>query len=425
MPETVVVIGNPASVFVQAPVRYWRNLGVDAVIVTGRWPSASVADGLPVISAEALAPAAARRAADATVPLLTGVDATVARHEAGRVRDALRTWGHGAVQPSLAPPMRDALLIAAAVETLQPAAVLGHEAFAYGLATQLAPAPRRALFVWGADVLHYAWTSDVAFAMVREALLNADYVMTCAEPLRSFLHDRFGLPLERIALVHYGVDRRQFRRRTGEEDARIRASHGIPPGRRVVMNLRRYLPHWGAVLAGDVLLAVLAARPDTHAVLLEGADRSPWLEAALARAAARGLTDRLTAIRGHASMETVADLMGISDVAVSLVDSLEPLSWSVLQAVASGSAVVVTDQSTYRNESARGLSLTLVPPGEADATVAAVLTQLDAAGRTSGAPGAGFVARHYDQDEALRRQLRIVAGAAAAERMLRPPTAAA
>jgi len=425
MPETLVVIGNPASVFVQTPVRYWRRLGVDAVIVTGHWPSASVADDLPVVSAETLAPPAVRRAADATVPLLTSIDALVDQHEGDRVREALGTWGQGARLPSLAPPVRDALLIAAAIEVLRPVAVLGHEVFAYGMATRSASAPRRALFVWGADVLHYAWTSDAAFAMVRDALQGVDYVMTCAEPLQALLHERFGLPLGRIVLVHYGVDRRQFRRRTADEDARIRAAHGIPAGRRVVMNLRRYLPHWGAELAGDVVLAVLMNRPDAHGVLLEGADQSPWLEAVLGRATALGLADRLTAVRGHASMDTVADLMGISDVSLSLVDSLEPFSLSVLQAAASGSSVIVADQPTYRDECARGLRVTLTPPRRAEATVEAVLAQLAGAPRAAvAALNAAFVERHYDPDAALQRQLRIVAGAAVAERYLRLPTAA-
>ena len=58
-------------------------------------------------------------------------------------------------------------MIAAAVDALAPVCVLGHEAFAYGLATSLCRAPRRALFAWGADVLQYAAMTDVAGAMVR------------------------------------------------------------------------------------------------------------------------------------------------------------------------------------------------------------------------------------------------------------------
>ena len=57
MPDRVVVIGDPDSVFVQTPVRFWRDRGVDAVILTARWQGGRTVNGdLPVVSAESLAP---------------------------------------------------------------------------------------------------------------------------------------------------------------------------------------------------------------------------------------------------------------------------------------------------------------------------------------------------------------------------------
>lgn len=418
MPDRVVVIGNPASLFVQAPVRDWRRRGVDAVILTARWPADTVADGLPVISAANLATADAHRAVDAVTPFLSHLDAAVATYEAGRVQHAMRTWGPRAEQPLLAPPVADALLIASALDAIKPAAVLGHEVFAYGLATQLAPVERRALFVWGRDVLHAAWTSDAAYALVRHALHAAHYVMTCADTMRTALHERFDLPLDRIAVVSYGVDRRMFRRLRPDEAASLRAALGIPAAARVVTHLRRFLPHWGAATAHEVILTVAERRPDTHFVIFEGAEASAPLAALLDAAAERRLTDRITAIRGHVPLPLVAQVMGLSDVGLSLVDSLEPFSLSVLQAAAAGSHLVVAAQETYQFECAKGLAATLVPARDVAATVAAVDAALNRSDDDAATANQRFVAAHYDHDAAMLRQLRIVAGNAVTARLL-------
>lgn len=419
MADRVVVIGNPTSLFVQAPVRDWRRRGVDAVILTAHWDTDTVADGLPVISAATLASAETRRAVATVTPYVSHLDAAIATHEGGRVQDAMRTWGPSARQPQLAPPVADALLIASALDVIQPVAALGHEVFAYGLATQLARAERRSLFVWGSDVLHAAWTSEAAYEMVRGALHAVRYVMTCADTMRAALHEQFGVPLDRIAVVSYGVDRQAFQRLNSQEAAALRATLGIPATARVVTNLRRFLPHWGAATAHDVILSLVLSRRDVHAVVFEGADESGPLTALLRDAAERQVAHRITAIRGHVPLSLVAQVMGMSDVSLSLVDSLEPFSLSVLQAAAAGSRLIVGAQETYRIECERGLVATLVPARDVAATVAAIDAVLDTpdGGRAASA-NQRFVAEHYDHDAAMLRQLRIVTGDAVATRLL-------
>lgn len=419
MSDRIAVIGNPESVFVQEPVRYWRRLGADACIVTPSWPSATVADGLPVVSAETIAPASVTRYAAAMTPLFAQLDGMVMRHEPDRVRAALHSWGPSAVLPSLAPPIRSAIVIAAALEVVRPVAVLGHEAFAYGLATQLAPETRRSLFVWGADVLHYAHTSDAAMTMVGQALRAMRFVLVGSESMQAEVHARFAVPLDRIAVVTYGVDSRQFHRATADEQHGLRSRYGIPPGAPILMNLRRFLPHWGASLASDVLLAALAARPDLHVIAIEGAQHSPHFEAFVDRASAMGARHRVTAVHGQMALDDIAALMTIADVGLSLVDSFEPLSLSVLQAAACGSELVVADQLTYRQACAAGLAATLVPPSTAavtDAALAAIARS--GAETTASVRNQRFIAMHHDHDAAMRRQLRIVAGEAVANRLL-------
>jgi len=418
----VVVIGDPRSVFVQAPVRYWRRLGIDAVIVTARWSGGTtVADGLPVVNAETVAPAPLGRVLGDLHPFLRQVDALVEQQDPGRIRRALGTWGSTARLPSLIPPLQDAAYIAAAVETLAPVCVLGQEAFAYGLATAWSRVPRRALVVWGADVLHYAETSDIAHAMVRQALHGVRYVLTNAVPMATALQERFDVPADRIASIAWGVDRRVFRRAVPGEDSAIRARYRIPPGSPVVMSLRRLLPHWNVATAWEAIARILGARPDVHAVLLDGSDDPHMLERVERDAEAAGLRGRLIVQAGAAPLDTVAELMSVADVSLSLVDSLEPLSWSVLQAAAAGSSLVIGDQPTYRDEAARGLSASFVPPCDAAQVSRAVLELLadpEARGRARMANDR-YIAQFHDQDREMARLLRITAGAETAAALMR------
>jgi len=415
------VIGDPNSVFIQAPARYWRDRGIDVVILTSRWQGPSTVDGdLPVIAAESMAPAWLATAANGLYPLMDAINTDSLGRDPGRVHTALRAWAHTAAPPSLAPPIFDALMIAAAADALEPACVFGHEAFAHGLATSLCQAPRKALFAWGADVLQYAAMSDIAHAMVRQALHGVHYVLTNSAGMEDALHERFALPRTNIAHISYGVDRRQFSRAAGDRAAAIRACHGIPPHARVVMNIRRFLPHWGSNAAWPVLLAVAEQRADTHLVLLGGAGSEADLARVTNEALARGLRDRITVMNGDVSLSTVAELMSVADVSLSLVEPLEPVSWSVLQAAACGSALVIGDQRSYEDECALGLSAVRVPATNVAQAAAATLALLADGPRRieTAAANDRHVSRHHDQDIHSARLLRIVAGAGTAERLL-------
>lgn len=421
MADRVVVIGDPASVFVQTPVRFWRERGVDAVILTARWTGGPTVDGdLPVVAAETLAPPWAVSAARAAYSLLDAANASSLAVDPARVRAALQAWAHTAVPPSIAPPAHDALLIAAAADALDPVCVFGHEAFAYGLATSSCTTPRRALMAWGADVLQYAPMTDVAHALVRRSLHGVHYVLTNTTTMENALHARFDLPRARIARISYGVDRRLFQRATGARAAAIRRRYGIADGAPVVMNIRRFLPHWGSTLAWPAMAAIAEARPELHLVLLGGAASGDDMTAAETDARARGLGGRVTFVRGDAPLATVADLMAVADVSLSLVRSLEPVSWSVQQAAACGSAVVVADQASYALESERGLAVhRLASCGAADigAAVTALIDDPDRVAAMARA-NARYLSAHHDREVELTRLLRIVAGAATADRLL-------
>lgn len=419
--DLVLVLGDPASVFVQTPVRFWRERGVDARILTARWTGPAAVDGdLPVESAEALAPAWVQSFARGIYPVLDAANRITLAHDPGRVATALHAWAHTADPPSIVPPLVDALVIAAAADALAPIAVFGHEAFAYGLATSLCRAPRRTLLAWGADVLQFAPMSDVAMALVGEAVRNVHYVLTNTDTMAEALRARFAVPPERVAHFSYGVDRRLFRRATGPAARRVRERWGIPGPARVVMNLRRFLPHWGSDVAWPAMLALARQRPDVHLVLLDGATTPADVDRAAAQARDHGLDGRLTVVRGQAPLADVAELLSVTDVGLSLVRTLEPVSWSVQQAAACGAAVIVADQPSYVLEAARGLSIRRTRDLTADGLAAEVTALLDSPTTVAQMAAANdrYVTAHQDREIELTRLLRIVTGAAAADRLL-------
>lgn len=419
--ERVVVIGDPASVFVQTPVRFWRERGIDARILTARWSGPATVDAdLPVESAERLAPPWVHAAARGLYPVLEAASAVTLAADPARVTAALSAWAHTAVPPSIAPPVHDALLIAAAADALAPVAVFGHEAFAYGLATSLCRAPRRALLAWGADVLQFAPMTDVTTALVRQAVHGVHYVLTNADAMADAVHTRFALPRDRIAHFSYGVDRQMFRRATGARARHVRRAWGIPDHARVVMNLRRFLPHWGSDVAWPAMLALVQRRPDVHLILLDGAPTPAAIDRAADEARARGVDTRVTWVRGQVALSQVAELMSVTDVGLSLVRTLEPVSWSVQQAAACGAAVVVADQASYAHERTRGLAVDgavdLTPAGLV-ATMTRLLDDRAVAAEMATA-NQRYLVTHQNCETELTRLLRLVAGADAAERLL-------
>ena len=421
MSDRVVVIGDPASVFVQTPVRFWRERGVDARILTARWSGGPVVDGdLPVESAEALAPAWVQAFAHGLCPVLDAANRISLAHDPARVTTALAAWAHTADPPSITPPIFDALLIAAAVDTLQPIGVFGHEAFAYGLATSLSRAPRRTMLIWGADVLQFAPMSDVTMALVRQAVDGLDYLLINSDTMAEAIHERFGVPPARLTRFSYGIDRRMFRPATTADARRIRDRWGIPAAARVVMNVRRFLPHWGSDVAWPAMAALAAARPDVHLVLLDGGATAAEIDRASVEARALGLEHRVTFVRGQVPLATVAELMSVADVGLSLVRTLEPVSWSVSQAAACGAALIVADQPSYALEAARGLDVCRTSALDPVSLVALVTELLDdpAARSRMAAANDAYVTAHQDREVELTRLLRLVVGASAAERLL-------
>lgn len=423
MPGPLVLIGNPNSIFVRAMARHWHERGIDVAIVTAHhWGGADFNDdGVRVVAAEGGLHRDVRAALDVVVPLVTSLESELHGARRERVAGALGAWEAGSEAPSLMPPIIDGIAIAAAVRQLNPVAVLGHEAFAYGIATALCTDVRRVMFAWGADVLQFCNTSDTAAAMMKSLLNQMTYVLAGSESVQRRIVDQFGVPASRAVQISLGVNRQQFKPPAADHTAAIRRRYGIPMDAPVALNVRRFRSFWGSEVALDALLGLAVAQPDLHVIFMGGAGTEQAMAEARQRAMSAGLGRRFIGIDGDAPIDQVVDLMSISDVFLSLTQREEPLSLSVLQAAACGSIGVVSDQATYRTALGEGLQAALVDP----TSVAAVTHQVQQlladpnARSRMGKLNEKYIGERHDESAHMQRLLRLVVGGEMAERLMR------
>jgi glycosyltransferase involved in cell wall biosynthesis len=257
---------------------------------------------------------------------------------------------------------------------MRPQFVCGQEVFAYGLATAFSRKVPRLLMPWGGDVYMYADTTTLASAVVRYALTHVDLVVPGSTLAREYLHDRFGVPMERM---HCGglwaLDRSRFRRASDALRTEICARHGISPTALIVMNVRRFFPAWGADLAFEAFIRFAREHATVHFVMLGGNGTEALVSRARTVIAREGLSGRFTMFEGDLPLEECAALMAVSDICVSLMRErdMRPFA-SILEAVACGAVPILGDQEEYRLMEREGFQAIFCPPGDEDAVIGAL-----------------------------------------------------
>jgi glycosyltransferase involved in cell wall biosynthesis len=249
-----------------------------------------------------------------------------------------------------------------------PDVVHGHFLLPFGrLAARMGAHPL-VVSPWGTDALVAARPGQPGRAAAKEAVRAADALVVNSRALEEACLD-LGAQPGALHRIYWHLDLAPFGPERGEEDFRGRL--GFPPDALVVLSLRNFRPDTNL----DVLVRAFArvVREEPRARLVLAARSGPLREDIQRLVAELGLDEHVAF--DHASPEHLPGLVAAADVCVSLAssDSAPP---SLLEAMASGRAVVYADAASIGEWVEQGAGAEIVPQRDEEATAAALLRLL-------------------------------------------------
>ena len=180
-----------------------------------------------------------------------------------------------------------------------------------------------------------------------------------------------GLDGDKSQLLPYGVDVQRYGRGEG---ATARDRLGIPPGAPVIGALGRLVHKKGFDVLLDALPPVLAAYPEAYCVIGGQGDLMGQLSS---QAQALGIAARVL-FPGHIGWQETPDYYAMCDIVTvpSIIDAqgnVDGLPNVLLEALASGCAVVGSDVAGIPSVIEHGRNGLLCPPGDKSALAEALL----------------------------------------------------
>lgn len=188
---------------------------------------------------------------------------------------------------------------------------------------------------------------------------TADSVFTVTDELRAFHSRESWIPLERISVIHNGINTELFASRP-ELTSRVRSDCGIPPGRLVIGSVGRMVPIKGHKTLLEAAEIAIGSGIDLH-VLLVGAGSELQNLRFQAQLSGR-LRGRITfSGRSH----RVPELLNGMDIFV-LPSVREGMSNTVLEAMATSLPVLLTNTGGNLELVKDGVHGLFFAPGEAN-----------------------------------------------------------
>lgn len=211
-------------------------------------------------------------------------------------------------------------------------------------------------------------------AMAGHAFSAAGLVTACSADLAARALP-LGAPAGRTLVIPYGVDSQQFHPNQPLARAAVRAELGLSEGEKLVLAGGRLVHKKGLDVAIEAF-ALLAARPDTPSarLVIFGAGE---LRQALERLIdERGLRERVIMV-GAWERDRLPSLFAASDIFLlpsvrDFAGNVDGLPNTLLEAMASGLAIVASDVAGVPAVVADGREGLLVPAGDPDALGGAI-----------------------------------------------------
>jgi glycosyltransferase involved in cell wall biosynthesis len=370
-----VMLGPVASIFPRQLATDWINRGRTVSLVSEFETDSQLAlDGVRLINSHDFRRPNMRwvRAGN---PFLRWLERsipkwTVAKYKRRTGRDQPEPWEWYWVDH-----FWDSFCRARAVLAQRPSFVFGHEASSHGLGTAMCKGVPRILFPWGGDIFNFVECSPFINAIVGRALRNVDLIVPSSTTAASYIPDRFGVSPENVVPVSWGVDLQMFKPAAPNEKRDVLAALDIPQDSKIVLNVRRFNPMWGAFDCLDACLKLASIRNDVHFIFFGGAGTEEHLAKARRLLEASAFANRFTLFEGNLPLDRCAEIMSIADVCISLLGRGDMRSSSVLQGAASGAVPIIAESEEYLQMQNAGFAAEFVPINNVDA-LATTLSKL-------------------------------------------------
>lgn len=235
---------------------------------------------------------------------------------------------------------------------LQGRLVHAHNASGYGSMALLAGQPY-VLTAYGSEIYRAAERGPL-YERVLGRVLRRAAIVTCTSPaMRDHLLDRYGLDPARVWMFSLGCSTRDYYF-SAEERRAARAELGLERAL-TVASTRRMRPMYRIDLIVRAFARLCAAEDGIRLLLFEG-DCDPAYARSIAELVAQeGITEHVHIVRGMRSAPEVRKYLLASDVVISIPTS-DQLSASILEALACGAMVGLSDLPVYRELFQRGLA---------------------------------------------------------------------
>jgi alpha-maltose-1-phosphate synthase len=215
---------------------------------------------------------------------------------------------------------------------------------------------------WKAEQLGTAY--EVSTWIERTAYQNADGVVAVSEAMKKDVHELYGVPIERIRVIHNGIDLKQYR---PTPNPATLLELGIDPEVPYVLFVGRITRQKGIV---HLVNAIRDLRPGAQVVLCAGAPDTPEIAKEMSDAVDRARTEsthRIIWIREMLPKATAITLY--THAAIFVCPSVyEPFGIINLEAMACETPVVASAVGGIPEVVADGETGVLVPTGAVSAT---------------------------------------------------------
>ncbi len=191
----------------------------------------------------------------------------------------------------------------------------------------------------------------------RTAYQNADGVVAVSGAMRQDVHDLYGVPFDRIRVIHNGIDPDEYR---PTPDPAVLARFGIDPGRPFVLFVGRITRQKGII---HLVNAIPFIRPGAQIVLCAGAPDTEEIGREMAEKVERDRHETANPIIWIQQMLPKRDIIPLySQAALFVCPSVyEPFGIINLEAMACGTPVVASAVGGIREVVVSGETGLLVP----------------------------------------------------------------